>query len=211
MNQEVRRRKRSCYIYIWRHYSGIHTKGRTTKKTQKQEQLSRPRLERGTFQIRSRRTECIVHRILLLIMLRTRATHGVRSYLVLGNHFVTPTGSYAVQGQWWQQPHHRCIILKHCAIHCTVNSRISYDSLQQNTIILLNNINPLFVTTGTECVLCEVWGVSLKDGRTIVQAGRRPLTAGILFDPGQVHLIVAVNNVAMDQDIVRALPFPPSV
>jgi len=31
----MRRRKRSCYIYIGRHYSGIHTKGRTTKKLRK--------------------------------------------------------------------------------------------------------------------------------------------------------------------------------
>ena len=59
------------------------------EETQKEQQLSRPRLERGTFQIRSRRTECLMHRILLLSMHRTRATNGVRSYLVLGNHFVT--------------------------------------------------------------------------------------------------------------------------
>jgi len=72
-----------------------------------------------------------------------------------------------------------CIILKLRAIRNTLNSHISYDSQQQNPINSLN-INPLFVTTGTGCVLCEVWGVSLKDG---LPQSRRNVDLFLRWDP----------------------------
>ena len=69
---EVRRWKRArahththTHIYIYEFSTAGFTRKGEQRKNSEKKRLPRPRLERGTFQIRSRRTEHLVHRILL--------------------------------------------------------------------------------------------------------------------------------------------------
>jgi len=146
MNQGVRRRKRPCYIYIWRHYIGIHTK-RTTIKFRKKSRLLDHDSNLGPSKYEAEElnvwsTEYYYSVCTVPVLLTTFALIWCSEILMS-----PPTGSYAVQAQWWRHPHH----LPHYSetLCNSQQSEFTYFVLFSTTksdYFVLNNINTLFVT-----------------------------------------------------------------